>query len=77
MKALFRNTPLARILVICQVSGPVVQSPPKTAKMRLSWLLEPVEDPKDQNYFKTSYFEALGACEEFVINYEKMWAFLS
>ena len=27
-----------------------------------------VEDPKDQNYFKTSFFEALGACEEFVIS---------
>ena len=30
-----------------------------------------MEDPKDQNHFKTSYFEALGACEEFVIDYEK------
>ena len=51
------------------------------AKTHILWLLKSVEDPKDQNYFKTSYFEALGAWEEFVINYEKnsidqkMWAF--
>ena len=50
------------------------QSGSEPAKTHILWLLEPVEDPKDQNYFKTSYFEALGACEEFVIslNYEKI-----
>ena len=57
--------------------------------MHILWLLEPVEVPKDQYYFKiTATFKLLepvkkGACEEFVISYnfeknsmdQKMWAF--
>ena len=40
-------------------AGPVVQSPPEPAKMRLSWLLEPVEDPKGQIILKLNTLKLL------------------